>query len=332
MKRVCSLIGAVIVLFCALMPIMSYADYEGVTSEVGLGQTRYYYVHPYRRIGISVSNALNSAKYYWMPDILYFTNVGDSVLLYSDVMCSIYVDLKEDSDGKYAEFSIIPDPSNTSVWTLDLEAELSGLYPSNLANNGVEDRFTLTGSFRYTLITYELYDNRPIYDTDYSPPQPVFGYTPRIETNTVNTASIGLLPEIGQYGVLNREYFGEDDLGNGLFLPLDTPVGLRGMYSIHGAFPAQLSYTFTMRVTSSVPSHELYAAYSMLYMTPEHYRALINVIDDSEAFTDIGGFLDTSIGGFFDMQIFPHVTIGGVFFVILGVLLVVVFLRLFAGG
>ena len=47
---------------------------------------------------------------------------------------------------------------------------------------------------------------------------------------------------------------------------------------------------------------------------------------------ELGTFLVTVVGGFFDFQIFPGFSIGGIFAIFLGVLLLVAFLKHFAGG
>ena len=46
----------------------------------------------------------------------------------------------------------------------------------------------------------------------------------------------------------------------------------------------------------------------------------------------LGAFLKTVVGGFFDFQIMPGLSIGGIFGIFVGILIFVTFLKHFAGG
>lgn len=65
-------------------------------------------------------------------------------------------------------------------------------------------------------------------------------------------------------------------------------------------------------------------------VTSEPYR--ITVIADPPNLTSIGNFLGSAATAFFGMQIFPGITLGWIFIAIIGIAILITFLKIFAGG
>lgn len=62
----------------------------------------------------------------------------------------------------------------------------------------------------------------------------------------------------------------------------------------------------------------------------EPYR--VTVIADPPNLTTIGNFLGSAVTSFFGMEIFPSVTLGWIFVSVLGITILITFLKIFAGG
>lgn len=113
--------------------------------------------------------------------------------------------------------------------------------------------------------------------------------------------------------------------------------------TLDGQFMHFFNMECTAEFTSNVSGVYLYVPlirsdltvnfYDYIYSTfPGYTVNMPDADDDWGGFSKIGLFLSTVLGGFLSFEFFPGVTIGILFVSILGLLLLIAFLRWFAGG
>lgn len=71
--------------------------------------------------------------------------------------------------------------------------------------------------------------------------------------------------------------------------------------------------------------------YSAL-ITSDTYRTTEIIYAEPPTLDGLGGFLGSALGGFFAIELFPGISLGGVFTTLLMIALVIAFLKIFAGG
>lgn len=107
----------------------------------------------------------------------------------------------------------------------------------------------------------------------------------------------------------------------------NTNSEIKGTFSIISNMPSRVYWSFRLRaknVNTSIPE--------LVNAIPQQipYDPVVQV--ENVDFSSVGSFLNSSVGSFFSFPIFPGVTVGGIFAVLLSVLVVVIFLKMFAGG
>lgn len=124
--------------------------------------------------------------------------------------------------------------------------------------------------------------------------------------------------------------------GNTAVGGLITPQGWGSAgWSVYGTYTALI--TLPSLTDLSIVYRDSTQDYALL-RNSQPYLAIQGVLFpqavtvESNDFSDFGSFLTGSVGGFLNAEILPGTSLAGIIFAVLSILLVVVFLRLFAGG
>lgn len=107
-----------------------------------------------------------------------------------------------------------------------------------------------------------------------------------------------------------------------------TKSALFAEFTMVNNMPSRVYWRFRLRAAADTFNNDGLDANAV----PRNWPYDPNVTVENVSFSSIGSFLNSTVGSFFAFPILPGITIGGIFAVLLSVVVVVIFLKMFAGG